>query len=102
MEDITEKSTQTVLTMQKNVENLEAQIGEITQELRELKDKCKSITTRSEIVIGRGIGDNLQSEERDIESKEKRRSEERINKEKREKQMRRYRKKRNLNSCNYY
>jgi len=47
MEDFTEKSTHTMLAVQKNVKNLETQIKQLTQELRELGEKCISITTRS-------------------------------------------------------
>ena len=77
MEDFMEKSTHTMLVVQKNVENLETQIKQLTQELRELREKCNSITTRSGVVIGKGIGDNIQSKERDIESEEERKSKER-------------------------
>jgi len=77
LEDITEKSTQTMLVIQKNVENLETQFGQLAQELMELWEKCKLVTTRSGIVVGRGIGDDLKSEERDMESEERRKSEER-------------------------
>jgi len=40
MEDFTEKSTHTMLVVQKNVENLKTQIKQLTRELRELREKC--------------------------------------------------------------
>ncbi|XP_068500477.1 uncharacterized protein [Phaseolus vulgaris] len=61
MEDSIEKFTHTMLVVQKNVDNFETQIKQLTQELRELREKCKSITTRSGVVVGKGIGDNLQN-----------------------------------------
>ena len=60
-----------MLVVQKNVENFETQIKQFTQELWELREKCKSITTRSGVVVGKGIDDNLQSKESDIESEER-------------------------------
>jgi len=45
--------------------------------LRELREKCNSITTRSGVVVGNRIGYNLQSKEKDIESEEERKGEER-------------------------
>jgi len=71
MEDSTKKFTHTMLVVQKNVENFETQIKQFTQELWELREKCKSITTRSGVVVGKGIDDNLQSKESDIESEER-------------------------------
>jgi len=35
----------------------------------ELREKCELDTTRSGIVLGRGIGDNLESEERKREKR---------------------------------
>jgi len=54
MEDSIEKFTHTMLVVQKNVDNFETQIKQLTQELRELREKCKSITTRSGVVVGKG------------------------------------------------
>ena len=45
--------------------------------MRELREKSNSITTRSGVVVRKGIGYNLQSKERDIESEEERKGEER-------------------------
>jgi len=52
-----------ILAMKNNVENLETQIEQLTQEFMELKEKCNSITTRSGVVVGKGIDDNLQSDD---------------------------------------
>jgi hypothetical protein len=66
--------------------NLETQIGQIAREMANNKNQggsfaantepnpkehCKSITTRSGKEIGKGIGDNLQTEEAVVEAREK-------------------------------
>jgi len=62
---------QITLSNQKNFENLETQLGQIAQQLKKSREQCKSVTTRSGIVVGKGIGDNLIVEkEKKIESEE--------------------------------
>ncbi|XP_027941135.1 uncharacterized protein LOC114194932 [Vigna unguiculata] len=80
LEDTLEKFMQASLTNQKNTEasirNLETQVGQLAKQLSDQqtgqfpanrqtnpKEHCKSITTRSGKVVGRGIGDNLGVEE---------------------------------------
>ena len=75
------------MTNQKNTEasirNLETQLGQLAKQLSDqqtshfsantqtnLKEHCKSITTRSGKIVGRGIGDNLAFEEEVLEEKE--------------------------------
>jgi len=41
-------------------------MGQIAQQLKKSKEQCKSVTTRSGIVIGKGIGDNLIVEIKEI------------------------------------
>ena len=79
---------QASLTNQKNTEasikNLETQVGKLAKHLSNQqagqfsaniqtnpKDNCKSITTRSGKIVGKGIGDNLGVEEEVLEEKEK-------------------------------
>ena len=79
---------QASLTNQKNTEasirNLETQVGQLAKQLSDQqtsqfsantqtnpKEHCKSITTRSGKVVGRGIGDNLGVEEEVLEEKER-------------------------------
>jgi len=79
---------QASLTNQKNTEasirNLETQVGQLAKQLSDQqagqfsantqtnpKEHCKSITTQSGKVVGRGIGDNLGVEEEVLEEKER-------------------------------
>ena len=54
---------QASLSNQKNfdvdVQSLETQMGQIAQQLKKSKEQCKLVTTRSGIIIRKGIGDNL-------------------------------------------
>ncbi|XP_047166272.1 uncharacterized protein LOC124835393 [Vigna umbellata] len=76
LEDTLEKFMQASMTNQKNTEasirNLETQVGQLAKQLSDQqaghfsantqtnpKEHCKSITTRSGKIVGRGIGDNL-------------------------------------------
>ncbi|XP_027903598.1 uncharacterized protein LOC114163487 [Vigna unguiculata] len=80
LEDTLEKFMQASLTNQKNTEasikNLETKVGQLAKQLSDQqagqfsantqtnpKEHCKSITTRSGKVVGRGIGYNLAVEE---------------------------------------
>ncbi|XP_052734103.1 uncharacterized protein LOC128196651 [Vigna angularis] len=79
LEDTLEKFMQASMTNQKNTEasirNLETQVGQLAKQLSDQqaghfsatqtnpKEHCKSITTRSGTIVGRGIGDNLVVEE---------------------------------------
>jgi len=67
-------------------------LGQITQELKKSMEQCKSVTTRSGIVVGKRIGNNLivekkrkiESEEEKEENKEKKRG---YRKKKKEREM---------------
>ena len=63
LEDALEKFMQASLSNQKNfdvdVQSLETQMGQIAQQLKKSKEQCKLVTTRSGIIIRKGIGDNL-------------------------------------------
>ncbi|KAK7395179.1 hypothetical protein VNO78_15726 [Psophocarpus tetragonolobus] len=87
LEDTLEKFIQASITNQKNTEasiiNLETQVGQLAKQLSDQqaghflantqtnpKEHCKSITTRSGKIVGRGIRDNLVVEEEVLERKE--------------------------------
>jgi len=87
LEDTFEKFKQASLSNQKNIEasirNLETQVGQLAKQLADNqgsqfsastqtnpKEHCKSITTRSEKFIGKGIGDNLIVEEEVLKERE--------------------------------
>ncbi|XP_027922561.1 uncharacterized protein LOC114180442 [Vigna unguiculata] len=85
-EDTLEKFMQASLTYKKNTEalirNLETQVRQLVKQLSDQqagqfsantqtnpKEHCKSITTRSGKIVGRGIGDKLGVEEQVLEEK---------------------------------
>ena len=98
LEEIIQKFTQTTLAHQKNFENLETQLGQIAQRLKKSREKCKSVTTRSGMVVGKGISNNLiaekerKFEERDMKSEEDRKHEERKVESEKEKEEKKERK----------
>ena len=88
LEDTLEKFMQASLTNQKNtkasIKNLETQVGQLAKQLSDQqacqfsantqtnpKEHCKSTTTRSGKIVGKGIGDNLVVEEKVLEEKER-------------------------------
>ena len=88
LEDTLEKCMQASLTNKKNTEasirNLGTQVGQLAKQLSHQhagqfsanthtnpKEHCKSITTRSDKIVGRGIGDNLGVEEEVLEGKKR-------------------------------
>ena len=86
LEDTLEKFMQTTLSNQKNfdivVKNLQTQLRQIEQQLKKFREQCKTITMRSEIVVGKGIGDNfivekeIKNEEKEMKSENERKSKE--------------------------
>jgi len=69
-------------TEKASIRNLETQVGQLTKQLADQqgrqflantqtnpKEHCKSITTRSEKVVGENIGDNLVGREKRVTTK---------------------------------